>query len=466
MLPVVAITGRPNVGKSTLFNCLTRSRDALVADRPGITRDRQFGIGMIAGHRFVVIDTGGFEGSSDDSDEISRLVSEQVSRAVAESDVVLLLVDAREGLNPADERIASRLRRTAARLVLVANKVDGLDEDVATSEFHALGLGRPWPISTAHRRGLRVLMEEILGRVPRDDPAPAAADPTSPSIRVAVIGRPNAGKSTLVNRLVGSDRVIIHEQPGTTRDSIEIPFTHAGRDYLAIDTAGMRRRARVDDAVERLGAIKSLQAIDGCDVVVMIIDGVAGPTDQDATLLSHVLAAGRALVITINKWDAIEPARRRVVEDAARRRFGFSDFSRIRAISAQIGFGVDQLMAAVDEAWSCATHRVPTPQLTRVLADAVTRTPPPIVRGRRIKLRYAHQGGIAPPVIVIHGNQTDSVPAHYRRYLLACFRRALALVGTPLRLEFRTGENPFRSKRNTLTPRQMRRRRRMIRRRR
>lgn len=461
MLPVIAIVGRPNVGKSTLFNALTRSRDALVADRPGVTRDRNYGLGRIGERRYVLIDTGGL---SDAPQGIARLTSDQAHTAIGEADVLLFMVDARAGLNAEDERIAAQLRTTGKPLVLVPNKVDGLDEAAATAEFHALGFDTVAPVSAAHRRGLRAMADAALARAgasgapTRDE---EAHDPGA--IRVAVVGRPNVGKSTLVNRLTGSNRVVTHDTPGTTRDSVQVPFERDGQAFVLIDTAGLRRRARVQDEVEKFSAIKTIKAIDASQVVVLMLDARDGVTDHDAHLLGLALDAGRAVVIAANKWDGLTGDQRARLRSELDRRLRFVDFARILMTSALHGSGLTELLAAVRRAHAAATADLSTPDLTRVLHAAVERTPPPLVHGRRIKLRYAHQGGSTPPRIVIHGNQTESVPEHYRRYLERVFREAFDLFGTPVVLELRTGENPFKGRRNTLTPHQQRKRERLMR---
>jgi GTP-binding protein len=463
MLPVIAIVGRPNVGKSTLFNALTRSRDALVADRPGVTRDRHYGVGRAGNRRFVVVDTGGL---SADADPLARLTSSQARRAVTEADAVLLLVDARDGLNADDQRIAEELRSTGKPLLLVANKVDGLDPDSAVAEFHALGMEPVVAISAAHRRGLQSMVSAALATLPEEPPAgaPDREQRTDEGVRVAVVGRPNVGKSTLVNRLTGSERVVAHDAPGTTRDSVEVPFERDGQAFVLIDTAGLRRRSRVDDAVEKFSAVKTLQAIEACQVVMLMLDARDGVTDQDAHLLGLVLEAGRAVVLAANKWDGLGAEQRRRVREDLERRLRFVDFAPVVMVSALHGSGLGELLTAVRQAHAAATARLPTPDLTRVLHAAVERTPPPAVRGRRIKLRYAHQGGTAPPRVVIHGNQLDALPAHYRRYLERVFREAFDLQGTPIVLELRTGHNPFEGRRNRLTPRQERKRKRLMKR--
>ena len=460
MLPVIAIVGRPNVGKSTLFNALTRTRDALVADRPGVTRDRNYGIGRVGERPYVLIDTGGL---SNDSDDIVRLTGGQAAAAMEEAHVVLFVVDAREGLNAEDERIAAQLRARGKPVVLVANKTDGLDSASAVVEFHTFGFNSVAAVSAAHRRGLRPMVAAALEHAPPSEDGDTRESDRD-AIRVAIVGRPNVGKSTLVNRLTGSERVVAHDLPGTTRDSVKVPFSRGGQDFVLVDTAGLRRRARVDDTVEKFSAVKTLEAINACQVVVLMVDASDGVTDQDAHLLGLVLDAGRAVVIAANKWDGLEGSWRTRVRAEMERKLRFVDFAPVLTISALHGSGLTELLAAVRRAHESATADLATPALTRVLHTAVERTPPPAVRGRRIRLRYAHQGGSAPPRIVIHGNQTEHLPDSYRRYLERMFREAFQLSGTPVAIELRTGDNPFKGRRNTLTPRQQRKRKRLMRR--
>ena len=456
MLSTIALVGRPNVGKSTLFNALTRTRDALVADLPGLTRDRRYGYVRIQGRDVVAIDTGGL---ADDRDPVSTLVSGQVVLAIEESDVVVLVLDAREGLTGTDQRIADRLRRHGKPILLAANKIDGLDETVAPAEFHALGLGEPIPIAAMHRRGIGRITAALAGILPAHElhDAPRRDD----GIRVCIIGRPNTGKSTLVNRLVGDTRVLAHDAPGTTRDSVEVPFNHGERRYVLIDTAGIRRRSRVSETIEKFSIVKALDAIANSDVAIILLDASTGLSDQDTSLLGLVLDGGRAPVIAINKWDRPGREARDALRADARRRFVFAPFCPVCSISALHGSGLAELMRRVDVCHRSAFAKLTASRLTRELEKALEQTPPPLVRGRRIKLRYAHQGGSNPPIVVVHGNQTDLVPASYRRYLAGRFRAAFALVGTPLRIEFRAGENPFKGRRNVLTPRQRRRRERL-----
>ncbi len=455
MLPVIALVGRPNVGKSTLFNRLTRSRDALVADQPGLTRDRKYGIGRVGDRPYVVVDTGGISG---DRDGVEALMDRQVRLAIEEADHILYLVDAREGLTGGDEQIAEELRRTGKPVTLVVNKAEGLERELAAAEFHALGLGEPVPVSAAHGRGVKPLVNRVLETLP-----PAEAPPEEEKgVQIAVVGRPNVGKSTLINRLLGEERLVAYDQPGTTRDSVAVPFEHAGRRYTLVDTAGVRRRARVSEAIEKFSVIKALQAMEQANVVLLVLDAREGVTEQDASLAGHVLESGRALVVVVNKWDGLDPDRRERVKAELELRLPFLSFAEVKFVSALHGTGVGHLMEAVDAAWKAATADLKTAELTRVLEEAVQEHQPPLVRGRRIKLRYAHQGGRNPPLIVIHGNQTESVPAAYRRYLVNRFRQAFGLWGTPVRIEFRTAENPFKGRRNRLTPRQQKKRRRLM----
>ena len=456
MVPTVALIGRPNVGKSTLFNALTRTRDAIVADLPGLTRDRRYGYARVGGRDIVAVDTGGL---ADGGDAIAKLVSDQAALAIEESALLVLVLDARDGLTGADQRITDRLRRYGKPIVVAANKVDGLDPATAAAEFHALGLGEPIPIAAAHRRGIGRLATALDGMLPRDEARAAAR--RDDGVRVCVIGRPNTGKSTLVNRLAGDTRVLAHDAPGTTRDSVEVPFEHAGRRYVLIDTAGIRRRSRVSETVEKFSVIKSLEAIAESDVAIVMFDAQIGMSDQDASLLGLVLDGGRAPVVAVNKWDRLPGEVRAGLKSEVRRRLAFAPFCPVCHVSALYGSGLGALMRHVDACHRSAFAGLTASGLTRVLESAVEHAPPPLARGRRIKLRYAHQGGSNPPVIVVHGNRTALVPDSYRRYLAGRFRSAFALVGTPLRIEFRTGENPFKGRRNTLTPRQRRRRERL-----
>ena len=459
MLPVVALVGRPNVGKSTLFNFLTRTRDALVADLPGLTRDRQYGFGRIGPVPYIVVDTGGLSGSKD---ALDGLMARQTARALDEADVVLFMVDAREGLTAADEQVADMLRRRGRPVTLVVNKAEGQLAAMAGAEFHRLGLGEPAVISSAHGDNVRALMDAVLAPFPADaeGEADARADDT---VRVAVVGRPNVGKSTLINRMIGEDRLVAYDLPGTTRDAVEVPFERDGTRYILVDTAGVRRRSRVEEAVEKFSIIKTLGAIDAASVVIAVLDARDGVTEQDASLLGLAAERGRALVIAVNKWDGLPPDQRDTVRRQLDLKLPFVEYAPVQFISALHGTGVGDLFGLVDASHAAAHRDLPTPELTRILQDAVTAHQPPLVRGRRIKLRYAHQGGRNPPVIVIHGNQAELLPDAYRRYLANIYRKAFHLRGTPVRIELRSGDNPYAGRRNPLTPRQRRKRERMVR---
>jgi GTP-binding protein len=461
MLPVIALIGRPNVGKSTLFNRLTRSRDAIVADYPGLTRDRQYGFGKLGPVPYLVIDTGGVAGGEQG---INELMVEQTVRALAEADIAIVMVDGRSGLTAADEHVAELARRHAKSSWLVVNKAEGLDPAIASSEFHGLGIGDPAAISAAHGDRIGALMDEVLAPFVDDEsgePAESDANAAAP-LRIAVIGRPNVGKSTLINRLVGEDRLVVYDEPGTTRDSVSVPFERDGRNYLLIDTAGVRRKARVHETVEKFSVIKALQAMERAQVVIAVLDAQEGVTEQDVSLMGLVVERGRALVVVANKWDGLSADQRRHVKSELERRLPFLEFAERMTISALHGTGVGDLLPAAERAYKAATKDLPTADLNKALEDAVTAHAPPLVRGRRIRLRYAHQGGRNPPVIVIHGNQTKRLPEAYRRYLVNRFRKIFRLKGTPVRLSFKTSDNPFKGRRNKLTPRQERKRRRMM----
>lgn len=447
MKPVIALVGRPNVGKSTLFNQITRSRDALVADFPGLTRDRKYGAARHGDASFIVIDTGGISG---EEEGIDAAMAQQSLLAIEEADEVLFLVDARAGLTPADQHIADHLRRSGKPAHLVVNKTDGLDPEQAAAEFHQLGMSSHFQIAAAHNRGIRPMLDTLvsawLEREPADRDAPAGG-----GVRIGIIGRPNVGKSTLVNRLLGEERVVVFDQPGTTRDSIEIPYERHGKPYTLIDTAGVRRRKHVRETVEKFSIVKTLQAISDANVVVMVIDAREGLVDQDLHLIGYALDAGRAMVVAVNKWDGMEPEERQRVREQLERRLTFLDYAPKHQISALHGSGVGNLYESIDRCYASAMAKWSTNQLTQILQDATTQHQPPMVHGRRIKLRYAHQGGSNPPIIVIHGNQTEATPAAYKRYLENIFRKVLKVVGTPIRLEFKTGENPFADRKATAT---------------
>ena len=456
MLPVVALVGRPNVGKSTLFNYLTKTRDALVADHPGLTRDRQYGRVRRGQRDFFVVDTGGIVEPHARLDEQAM---RQVQYALEEADLILLLVDARHGLNAGDEAVAERLRKIGKPVLLVVNKIDRADLAVAAGEFHALGLGEPYAISASHALGVEALLDAMETRLPTAAPA----EPEPEGIRIAIVGRPNVGKSTLVNRLLGEERVVVYDQPGTTRDSVSVPFERYGQRYTLIDTAGIRRRGRVSEAIEKFSVIKALQAIEKAHVVIYLADAHEGVTDQDANLLGMVLEIGRGLIIGLNKWDGLEADQKDRVRRQLDLKLPFVDFAEKHFISALHGTGVGHLFDAVQSVYAAAMQEMSASRLTRLLHEAVAGHPPPLVRGRRIRLKYAHQGGHNPPTIVIHGNQTDEIPGSYKSYLMNRFRDALGLRGTPVKLEFKSGDNPFKGRRNELSPRQIRKRRRLIR---
>ena len=463
MLPVIALIGRPNVGKSTLFNRLTRSRDALVADYPGLTRDRQYGFGKLGPVPYLVIDTGGVAGGEVG---IKELMVDQTLLALDEADAAIIMVDGREGLSAADEHVAELARKNARKTWLVVNKAEGLDSAIASGEFHGLGLGEPLAVSAAHGDRISALMDAVLA----DFDAEEADEPESieedddRELRIAVVGRPNVGKSTLINRLIGEDRLVVYDQPGTTRDSVSVPFERNDRKYELIDTAGIRCKSKVHEVIEKFSIIKALQAIESAQVVIAVLDAHEGVTEQDVSLLGLILERGRALVVVTNKWDGMSAADRKHVRDELDRRLPFLDFAERMTISALHGTAVGDLLPAAERAFRAATRDLSTTALTRELESAVTAHPPSLVRGRRIRLRYAHQGGRNPPVIVIHGNQTDKVPEAYRRFLINRFRKAFKLKGTPVRLVLKTGENPYKGKKNKLTPTQERKRARLMKR--
>lgn len=449
MTPVIALVGRPNVGKSTLFNQMTRSRDALVADFPGLTRDRKYGEGFYEDRKFIVIDTGGLTGQEAGLDSE---MAQQSLQAVDEADIVLFLVDGRAGLTAGDEVIADHLRRSDKQAHLVVNKTDGQDPDVAAADFYKLGFQSVFMIAAAHNRGVRSLLEHLLPEP--EEPAEQDRADKYPGIRIGVVGRPNVGKSTLVNRMLGEERVVVYDMPGTTRDSIYIPYERHGHEYTLIDTAGVRRRKNVKEVVEKFSIIKTLQAIDDAHVVILVIDAREGLVDQDLHLIGFVLDAGRSLVIAINKWDGMNSEDRAKVKEQVARRLDFLDYADKYYISALHGTGVGTMYESVQASYESSMAKWPTNRLTAILEDAIAQHQPPMVHGRRIKLRYAHQGGSNPPIIVVHGNQVGSLPGAYKRYLENTFRKVLKVVGSPIRFEFRGGENPFANKVDRLTPRQ------------
>lgn len=502
MTPVVALVGRPNVGKSTLFNRLTRTRDALVADFPGLTRDRKYGHANIGGYDFIVIDTGGIDGSEEG---IEEKMAEQSLLAIEEADVVLFLVDARAGLLPADVGIAQYLRQREKTTVVVANKTDGIDADSHCAEFYQLGLGEVEQIAAAQGRGVTQLIEQVLAPLAEELGGSQAVENEEEfadheenetaqdewdrdfdfeneedaalldealeeenaavedkNIKIAIVGRPNVGKSTLTNRILGEERVVVYDMPGTTRDSIYIPMERDGQHYTIIDTAGVRRRGKVNLAVEKFSVIKTLQAIQDANVVLLTIDAREGISDQDLSLLGFILNAGRSLVIVVNKWDGLSQDIKDQVKSELDRRLDFIDFARVHFISALHGSGVGNLFESVKEAYACATQKTSTSMLTRILRMAADEHQPPLVNGRRVKLKYAHPGGYNPPIIVIHGNQVDKLADSYKRYLSNYYRKSLKIIGSPIRIQFQEGNNPFAGKRNKLTPSQLRKRKRLM----
>ncbi|WP_020562496.1 ribosome biogenesis GTPase Der [Methylosarcina fibrata] len=457
MLPVIALVGRPNVGKSTLFNYLTKSREALVADYPGLTRDRQYGRIKHGKRACLVVDTGGI---ADDAEGIDSIAGKQVRIALEEADVVFFLVDARAGLSASDKIIADNLRKLNKPVILVVNKTDGIDSNVAAADFYSLALGEPVLISATHGRGVPQLLASIDRLLPNEE---EIVEETAKGIGIAVVGRPNVGKSTLVNRLLGEERVVVYDQPGTTRDSIYIPFERQGKLFTLIDTAGMRRRSKISESIEKFSVVKSLQAIEKSNVVIYLIDASEGVTDQDAHLLGLVLEAGRALIIGLNKWDGLSPEQKETVRRQLDLKLSFLDFAEKHPISALHGSGVGKLFDVIHALYASAMLDMSTPMLTRILKEATEAHQPPMVDNRRIKLKYAHQGGRNPPTVVIHGVQTDALPNSYKRYLMNYFRAQLDLKGTPVRLEFKSPENPFHGRKNPLTERQQQKRQRLIR---
>ena len=460
MLPVIALVGRPNVGKSTLFNRLTKTRDALVADYRGLTRDRKYGEALIHQKKSIIVDTGGLSGCEQG---IDIEMAHQAMLAIDEADEVILIVDARAGLMPDDELIAKEIRRRGKKFILVANKIDGID-DSDISDFFSLGVNNIFPISATHGRGISQLINDLSERLFDFE---SSEDFALSSTRIAIIGRPNVGKSTLVNRMLGEERVVVYDHPGTTRDSIYINYSRTEKDnieknYMLIDTAGVRRRKNISDAIEKFSIIKTLQAISDSHVSILLVDATEGLVDQDLHLMSHIIDNGRALVIAVNKWDGLDQEHKNNIKKEIERKLSFNDFAEILFISALHGSGVGDLYKSVDLAFKSATKELSTNLLTKILEKAVFNHAPPLVSGRRIKLRYAHVGGHNPPIIVIHGNQTKSIPKHYSRYLEKTFRKELKLFGTPIRIEYRTGENPYSDKKNKLTSRQINKRKRMI----
>jgi GTPase len=456
--PTVVLVGRPNVGKSTLFNRLTRSRDALVADLPGLTRDRHYGQGRMGDRSYIVVDTGGFEPVAKEG--IMSEMARQAREAIAEADVVLFMVDGRAGLSPQDKRIAQMLRETGGKVLLVVNKTEGMNHSIVTAEFHELGLGEPNAISAEHGENVRDLIDEALKDFPPD--TEEEEEPDHP--RVAIVGRPNVGKSTLVNRLLGEERVIAFDQPGTTRDAIEVELDWRGKRYTLVDTAGIRRKGKVFESVEKFSVVKTLQAIERAHVVILVVDAEADIADQDAHIGGYILEAGRALVVAVNKWDAIDAEKRKDVKNDLERKLQFLEFADFQTISARMGTGIEPLLKAVDGAFAASMAKLSTPKLTRALQKAIEEQQPPMSGRFRPKMRYAHQGGSNPPIVVIHGSGLDGIKSTYKRYLENTFRKVFKLKGTPLRIELRSAANPFEGKRKPLTEKQdaQRRRRKIV----
>jgi GTP-binding protein len=441
MLPTLVLVGRPNVGKSTLFNRLTRSRDALVADLPGLTRDRHYGRGRVGERPFLVVDTGGLEPVAKEG--IMHEMAKQTRQAIDEADLVMFIVDGRAGLTPQDRIIGTQLRKTGRPVMLLVNKAEGMQSARVTADFHELGLGVPIPISSAHGDNVAEMIEIALDELPATEPE---IEEKSDKPKLAIVGRPNVGKSTLVNAILGEERVIAFDQPGTTRDSIYIDFERGGKEYTIIDTAGVRRRGKVDEAVEKFSVVKTLQAIEDANVIVLVVDARDQITEQDAHLADFVLQTGRALVLAVNKWDGLDEYKRDTAKRDIERKLHFLSFAKHHFISALNGMGVDALLKSVNQAYEAAMIKLPTPQLTRVLLAAVEKQQPPRGSIFRPKMRYAHQGGSNPPLIVIHGSALDKVADGYKRYLEKCFCDAFKISGTPLRIEFKSGPNPFADK--------------------
>jgi GTP-binding protein len=459
MSAIIAIVGRPNVGKSTLFNRITHSRNALVADQPGVTRDRQYAYGHHGDRTFVLIDTGGLEQQRNKEVNMSSRVSEQSMRAIEEADAVLWMVDGRSGLTTADEVLAAQLRPLSSNLFLVVNKTEGLEIAVVCAEFHALGVGQPLAISAARGDGLDALLDKVLEQLPASE-----ADTVLPDdgLRVGIIGRPNVGKSTLVNHMLGEDRMLTFDEPGTTRDSVAVPFERRNKHYVLIDTAGVRRRARITDVVEKYSVIKTLKAVDMAQIIILVIDAQDAVTDQDLNLLGIAADSGKSLIIAVNKWDGMDDDQKNMIRSQLDRKLDFVDYACIHFISALHGTGVGKLFDLLDKIGKSQASRVKSSMVTEILHSLVEAHPPPLVRGRRIKLRYAHIGGHNPLRIIVHGNQTEHVPSNYRRYLSNKIRQRLQLVGTPVVIEFKHGDNPFKGRVNVLNKRQIEKRRRLM----
>lgn len=459
MRATIAIVGRPNVGKSTFFNRLTKSRDALVADRPGVTRDRQFGIGRYGDRSFLLIDTGGIGEINPDNTDIAQLVEKQSIQAVEEADVIIWMVDGRDGLTSADEILAKQLRPLNDTIFLAVNKTEGLDKNIINADFFSLGMGEPFAVSAQRGDGIDQLMKELLKTLPNEVETEELSDD---GLKISVIGRPNVGKSTLINRIIGEERLVTFDHPGTTRDSIAIDFQRGEQKYILIDTAGVRRRSKVKDHVEKFSVIKSLQSIDLSDIVIMVMDAHEAITDQDITLLGGSHEQGKALIIAVNKWDGIENEQRVLIKNQLERKLGFLQAPTIHFISALHGSGVGKLFNSIDRMGSLLELKKSSAEITKLLEMAVESHQPPLVRGRRIKLRYAHLGGHNPLRIIIHGNQTREVPDSYTRYLANFFQKQLRLEGIPVLIEYKFSSNPFSGRKNELSKRQQAKRQRLM----
>lgn len=439
MLPVVAIVGRPNVGKSTLFNRLTRTRDAVISDVPGTTRDRQFGEVNLEGRHFILVDTGGI---TEDQEEVDQLITRQALQAIQDADKIVFVVDGKSGITPDDKKIADTLRRSGKAILLAVNKTENVEPSIGVADAFELGIKQPVAISSAHGTGVMHLLERLF---PTPNEKPAEELSPENGVKLAIVGRPNVGKSTLTNRMLGEDRVIVHDSPGTTRDSIYVPLERFGKQYTLIDTAGVRKRAKVRDSEvpEKFSVVKSLQSIENANVVLYVVDARIAVSEQDLKLIGFILECGKGLVIAINKWDGMTEEARQHAKNTIDRQLDFVKFARIHFISALHGSGVGNLFGSIDEAYESATRKLSTPEVTRLLQKAIETHQPPLVRGRRVKMRYAHPGGHNPPVIVIHGNQLHALPESYRRYLANYFQEKLKLYGTPIKIEFKTSDNPF-----------------------
>ena len=460
MKPVIAIVGRPNVGKSTLFNRLTSSRDALVADRPGVTRDRQYGVCVHDSRSFLVIDTGGIGEEDHDSKEVANLMTEQSMHAAVEASVLIWIVDGRIGLTHVDETLAEVFRKLDKKVFLAVNKVEGHETDAAINEFYNLGIEDIYPVSAKRGDGVNTLLDEITALIPDDAELEQEQDE---GITISVLGRPNVGKSTLINRMIGEERVLTFDHPGTTRDSIRIPFQKNGKSYILIDTAGVRRKNKVNDLVEKFSVIKSFDAIDAAKIIILVVDASEGVTEQDSTLLGMIEDSGKSVIIAVNKWDGMEQSDKERVKSELSRKFRFIDYAQYHYISALHGTGVGNIFKSIDKIEKSLLIDASTSDMTAILEAAISKHPPQVVRGRRIKLRYAHLGGLNPIRVIIHGNQTENVPDNYKRYLAGEFRKHLKLVGTAVLIEFKHGDNPYKGKKNKLTQRQINRRKRLMR---